>query len=396
MSLLTSLLLLIVLSRLFGELLSRLGQPAIVGEMLAGVLLGPSLLNLIHPNSELAAISELAVFLVVLSSGLEMNFSDVMSAFRGRGLVIAAFSFFIPFLMGVATGKFFHFDVMRTVFLGLTIAITALPVAVRILESFKQLQSTIAKYTIASAIVSDIISLLALGIILDLPDQRTFQAVAVSLGATTGKLAILAALIMGFNWAVHRIERSGFRINGIPEYLIKVFGHEALFGIVVTFVLVFSSISSGLGFHHVIGAFFGALLIDKTFFLASHYKDLEKTIGSISNGFLAPIFFAYLGLQFSPTEMQSASFVIVALIVSILSKIIAGYLGGRLTGVNGRDSLGIGILSNARGVMGLVISSIAYENHFIGQALFSTLVLMSIVTTVITPMLLRRFTFRTA
>jgi Kef-type K+ transport system membrane component KefB len=389
--LLTSLLLLIVLARLLGQLMVKFRQPALVGEMLAGVMLGPACLQLIHPNPALTGISELAVFLVILSAGLEMNFKEVIAAFRGRGLLIAALSFVIPLVAGLLTGIVFRLDVMRTVFLGLSVSITALPVAVRILSSFKLLNSDIARYSIASAILNDVAALLALGVILNLPDGRSFELVGFSILQTGGKLAVLAAMILGFNRLVHWVERKGVHIERIPERLIEAFGSEALLGIVIAFVLTFSSVSEILGFHFVVGAFFGALLIDKEFFLASRYVELEKTIGSVTNGFLAPVFFAHLGLQFDVSGMQSLPFILAVLIVSIGSKILSGWLGGKLSGLSRADSLGIGIILNGRGVMGLVIASIAFEKGFIGQGLFSTLVLMSIVTTVLAPVMFRKW-----
>ncbi len=98
MSLLATLLVLVVLARLLGKLCARYGQPEIVGEILAGVLLGPSVLNLVTPNPALSGIADLAVFLVILAAGLEMRFSDIFDAMRGRGLVLALLAFLIPFL----------------------------------------------------------------------------------------------------------------------------------------------------------------------------------------------------------------------------------------------------------------------------------------------------------
>src|SRR5262245_55088299 len=147
MPLLTNLLILIVSARLLGQLFKKYNQPAIVGEMLAGVLLGPAVLNLIEATAALNGISELAVFLVVLSAGLEMNFKDVVRSMRGKGLVLATLGFLIPFFSGMAIGAAFELDTMRTIFLGLCISITALPVAVRILESFGILNTDIAKYS---------------------------------------------------------------------------------------------------------------------------------------------------------------------------------------------------------------------------------------------------------
>lgn len=394
MHLLTSLLILIAVARLFGQLFQRFNQPSIVGEMVAGVLLGPSVLNLVQASPGMSGIAELAVFLIVLSAGLEMDFKDIIDALRGRGIVIAVLGFVIPLAAGIMVGIAFQLDAMRTIFLGLCVSITALPVTVRILQTFKLLDTDIARYTVATAIFNDVMALLALGVILNLPAQRSFQAVATSILNTGWKLVALGALILGFNSLLQFAVRKGIRIDSVMEKLVDVLGNEALFGIVVLFVLVFGSISENLGFHFVIGAFFGALLIDRKFLLASRYHELERTLRSITEGFLAPVFFAYLGLEFDIISMKSFGFVAIVLAVSIASKVFGGWLGATLIGLPQARSLGIGIILNGRGVMELVIASIAYERGFIGQGLFSTLVFMGVVTTMITPIMLRKWVMR--
>lgn len=369
----------------------RIQQPALVGEMLAGVVLGPTLLNIIEPNPALSAISELAVFFVILTAGLEMNFGEVMSAFRGRGLLISSLSFIIPLISGVAVGAAFNLDAMRSIFLGLSLSITALPVAVRILGELKLLGTDIARYSIASSIFSDLAALLALGVILDLPNMRSYEAVALSIFQIGGKLAVLAAIVLGFNWILHQVERRGLHIEQGPERLFQTIGSDALLGIVVVFVLAFSSISESLGFHYVVGAFFGALLIDKKFFLASHYTETERAISGISDGFLAPIFFAYLGIQMNLKELDSFGLFAAVIFVAIASKVISGWIGGRLIGLSNATSVGIGTILNGRGVMGLVIASIAYERELIGPQLFSILVVMSLLTTILAPMAFRKW-----
>jgi Kef-type K+ transport system membrane component KefB len=133
------------------------------------------------------------------------------------------------------------------------------------------------------------------------------------------------------------------------------------------------------------------LLIDRKFFLASRYHELDLTLRSITGGFLAPVFFAYLGLEFDIGVIESFWFVGVVLLVSIGTKVFAGWLGGRILRLSQPESLGIGIILNGRGVMELVIASIAYERGFIGQDLFSVLVLMGVVTTMITPFMFRKW-----
>lgn len=390
MSLLSSLLVLLIAARLCGRLFARYKQPEVVGEILAGILLGPALLGIVAPTPAMSGIAELAVFLVILSAGLEMRFADVVGAMRGRGLVLAVLSFVLPFASGVAIGAAYELDAMRKIFLGLCIAITALPVAVKILDGLGLLDTPIARYAIATAILNDLAALLLLGVILTLPPQPTLLAVGTSLLVGGAKLLALAAIVIGLNRAVLGLEARGVAIQELPERLVRNLGPEALFGLVVLFVLAFGSVSEVLGFHFVIGTFFGALLLDKRFFRPARYDDLTRTLGSVTGGLLAPVFFAYLGLKFELTSLKDLGFVAVVLGISVLTKLASGWIGGRLAGMSHREAAGLGCMLNGRGVMELVVASIAYEKGFIGPGIFSTLVLMGIVTTMLAPALFAR------
>ena len=390
MSLLSSLLVLVVAARLLGRLFARYKQPEMIGEILAGIVLGPALLNLIAPNAALSGVTELAIFLIILNAGLEIRFADILYAMRGRGLVLAALSFLIPFIGGAAVAAAYHQDVMRMIFLGLCISITALPVAVKLLEGLGILHTKVAKYALATAVVNDVAALFILGIVLNIPQNLNLSDAAGAVGLATLKLSALALVVLSMNWLLTWLDKRDISIHAVPETLIRVFGPEALFGIVIVFVLVFGTISEALGFHFVIGAFFGALFLDKRHFLASRYEDLRGTLGSITNGFLAPIFFAYLGLEFHPEAFSEFGFPAVVIVVSILTKLFAGWLGGRIVGLANREAIGLGCVLNGRGVMELVVAGIAYQKGFIGPTMFSTLVLMGILTTFLTPILFKQ------
>ncbi|MDP3225653.1 MAG: cation:proton antiporter, partial [Rubrivivax sp.] len=134
--------------------------------------------------------------------------------------------------------------------------------------------------------------------------------------------------------------------------------------------------------------FFGALLLDRRHFLPERFDDLKHTLGSVTNGFLAPVFFASLGLEFTfDALLGKPGFVVAVLALSVLTKVAAGWWGGLLVGMSHREALGLGCVLNGRGVMELVVASIAYERGFIDQGLFSVLVLMGIVTTLLTPVM---------
>jgi len=385
MQILTSLLTLIVLARVLGHLFTRWGQPAIVGEMMAGILLGPAILGLVEPNPALSGIASLAIFLVVLDAGLEMSFLDVQAAMRGRGFIVAMIAFFLPFGAGAAVAWAFDLDLMRTIFLGLCISITAMPVAVKMLDEMGLLQTAIGRYSVSTAVINDILALFILGVLLALPAQTSWAAILSTGGMVTLKLLVLALAVLGINALLDRLHRRGVDVSAGPEKLAAMFGTEAVFGIVIVFVLAFGSLSESLGFHFVIGAFFGALLLDKRQFVPERYADLRRTLSSITGGFLAPVFFAYLGLEFQISALAEVGFVAAVLIAAIASKVLAGWLGGRTIGMSNREALGLGFILNGRGAMELVVASIALERGFINQGLFSVLVLMGVVTTLLAP-----------
>ena len=288
---------------------------------------------MIEPNKALAGVTELAVFLIILNAGLEMRFSDIVGAMKGRGLMLAAISFFIPFGGGVLVAAAFGQDIMRMIFLGLCISITALPVAVKLMDSLGILHTPIAKFSLATAVVNDVAALFILGIVLNLPETLTLGDASVAVGIATLKLMAMGLVVVGLNQLLNWLEKRNVNVQALPESMIKVFGPEALFGIVIVFVLVFGTISEALGFHFVIGAFFGALFLDKKHFIASRYKDLQGTLGSITNGFLGPIFFAYLGLELQLVSLSEWEFPFIVIVVSIVTKLFAGWLGGLMVGM---------------------------------------------------------------
>ena len=385
MPLLTSLLTLIVAARLLGHLFVKWGQPAIVGEMIAGIVLGPGVLGLIQPDAALSGIASLAIFLVVLAAGLEMNLHDVVGAMRGRGLLIALAAFLLPFAAGLAVAWAFELDLMRSLFLGLCISITALPVAVKMLDDMGLLTTAIGRFAVSTAVINDITALFILGVLLAFPEQADVRQVLLTGSIVALKLLALVSAVLGLNALLAWLDRLGINISAGPERLVALFGPEALFGIVIVFVLAFGSFSEGLGFHFVIGAFFGALLLDQHHFVASRYDDLRLTLNSITGGFLAPVFFASLGLEFKLAALNDLAFVVAVLVVAVTSKVVAGWWGGRMIGMSHREALALGCILNGRGAMELVVASIAYERGFIGAHLFSVLVLMGVATTLMTP-----------
>ncbi|MFZ5551799.1 MAG: cation:proton antiporter [Bacteroidota bacterium] len=387
-----NLLMLLVVARLMGELMERYNQPAMIGEILAGMILGPSLLAVVYYNLELKVFSEMAVFLLVIMAGLEINPREVRNAMRGRKIWIAILAFVIPILSGILIGQMFALDIMITTFLSLCISITALPVSVRILMDLKKLNTDIGQKIITVAIFNDVVALMILGILIDnRGEQSTYSEVAVSVGYTLLKvIAFLLILALAYRLIDNASKKGDYVKTLLDKIVAFLKGKESLFAILFCFILLFASISEIVGLHFVVGAFFAAMLLTKEVLGSEHYKTLEKTTSTITMGFLAPIFFAAIGLQFEFSSLDNFPLLFAVILFSFGSKIAGGYIGARLAGMNHKSSITMGIGLNARGIMELVIANIALSEGIIDTSLFSILVVMGALTTIVTPFLLKK------
>jgi len=390
--LIEALLLLLLLSRTIGEISEYYGQPAMIGEIMAGVLLGPSILGTVHYTPEIEAIAQLGVLLLVFIAGMEMDMDVLWASFRGRGIWVGAAGFTLPMVLGILVGLMFGMNPTRTVFVGLCIAITALPVSVRILMGLGKLQTETGQRIISAAILNDVTALLILGVILDVKKNGgTTSAAFESMGLALVKAVAFMAVIVLAARLIKRFSRERFvhTREKVGRLFAKLKGKESLFAIVLLFVMAFASFSEALGLHFVVGAFFGSMLLSHEVVGKARFQEIQKTASDITFGFLGPIFFAAIGLEFDAGSLRNWRLVAAILVVAFAGKIMGGYAGGRMAKLNTQESWAVGIGMNGRGIMELVIANIAYSNGFIERQLFTILVLMAVVTTFVTPILLK-------
>jgi Kef-type K+ transport system membrane component KefB len=389
--LIVMLLLLLLAAKVVGELFELLGQPSMIGEVLAGVILGPAVFNLVSNNSELKVIADLGIFLLIAMAGMEINVEDIRNSIRGRHIWIALLGFLIPFFCGILAGLLFQYDYTLAIFIGLSISITALPVSVRILMDIGKLETDVGQRIISAAVVNDIIALMALGIILNYnQDSSDIGGFAMSTSLTvlkiTGFIIILAVAYKLLMLLKKHVSQILPRMENILDF---IQGRKAHFAVVILFILVFASIAELLGIHLIIGAFFGAILFPKKLFTAEQFRNTKETTENITMGFLAPIAFAFFGVSFIMTSDTNWWFMTVILGASFISKILGGYIGGRLAGFHTSKSLAIGYGLNARGMMELVIANIAFQRGLIDTSLYSILVIIALLTTLFTPFLMK-------
>ena len=172
--------------------------------------------------------------------------------------------------------------------------------------------------------------------------------------------------------------------------VIKTFGEEAVFGIGVIFVLIFSTISEALGFHFIIGAFFGGLLLNKDVIGTNFFESLTRTLKSITGHFLTPIFFAYLGLLINLDAFENVIFVVSLLTVGYATKILASWIAVRFSGFSNQEAFKMGLILNSRGTFDLIVAELALVKGYIDTKIFSILILFGVLSVIFNPVLYRQ------
>lgn len=388
----TNLLILLVSARIFGEIFERFKQPAMLGEIIAGIVLGPSLLGIIHRTDEINVISDLGIFLLVILAGLEIDIDDIVKSLSGKNIFISLSAFFIPLFSGQLVGYWLGEDTMSSIFIGLCVAITALPVSVRILMDLDKLNTEEGQKIISVAIFDDVIALTILGILVSIKDTDMSLIAISKVGFySLLKLTVFIISLTLVYLLIKKLTNKGNYIEDSIDRLISFFrGKESLFALFFVFVLLFATFTESLGLHFIVGAFFASMLISDKIIGKRNLKRIENTTSHIAMGFLTPIFFAGIGLEFNIYSLQNFVLLVAVLIVSYLSKIFGGYFGARIAGYNSKFAFTLGFGLNARGIMGLVIANIAFKSNYIDEEVFSILVIMGVLTTLTTPIILKK------
>jgi len=386
MALMTSIFVLLIAAHALGRFAARLGLPMLAGHMIAGIVVGPSLLSWIEPSPALGAVSDLAVWFVVLTAGLEMPLRHVLGVFRGRGAGALLMGFFLPLCTGGAIAVAFSLAPVQAIVVALCVAVTALPLVLQILGGFKMLGTQIARVSISGSLLADIIVFMVLGVLIELSIADRASSWTASAALAFGKLLALIAAIVAAHYACLRLMKRT-RANAGSS----LSETSAKLAFVMLFVLGLGALSETLGFHFAIGAFLAAMMISAELIGERPFERLENTCEVLTASLFGPLFLAYQGMQFHLESLTQPGFVVVLLIGAVVSKLISGYVVGRLQRMSPHDALGVGIVMNARGVMELVVASIALHAGLVDREVFSALLAVGLVTSVLTPLMLERW-----
>ena len=385
MTLIASLCLLLVCAHASGWLAERLGQPSLLGQMVAGILVGPSVLNWLEPGGALTTVADLSVLFVVITSGLEMRIQHVLEVFRGKGIFALLLGLIVPAaattVFAYAVGLAF---VPATVVV-LCTSVTALPVALRILSTFGLINTRVARVTIASSLLTDVIVVLLLGILIAVARQNAEATLSVTVGVALAKLALLLVIVAACYYVCSKLSARGPASTAHSRRSQE----DHILTCAVIFMVGLGVVSERLGSHFIIGVFLASLLVTGDLVSDVRFRKLVETCELMTVSVFGPVFLAYQGVQFEVGALKGTAFWMVLTAIAVLSKLISGYVMARLKRLPRYESYGVAIVMNSRGVMEMVIASIAYRAGLVSQSLFSTLLIMGVIATVITPSMLR-------
>lgn len=376
-------------ARLLGEVFRRMKQPALVGELLAGMILGPSLFGIIHTDKSFDVLTSVAVFFLMLLAGLEMDIREIKRAGKSA-VVISLIAFTIPFLAGSEVASLFGLSTVQSLFMGLLLSITAVPVSAIVLKEFGILKSKIGNTVITSAVINDILALVVLGIILQMSTNGDSQFDLTMVGVSVLKIGSFLGLVALWSFIISKTNR--WFPNTIEAFFDKLQSREAVFGILLVLAITVSLFAQNNGLHFIIGTFFAGLIFSKKLLPRKQADRAYGIVSGVTFGFFAPIFFGFIGIEFNAKSLVDFIPLFVALLaVAIVTKIAGGFIGAKITKFSTNDSLAIGTLMNGRGMVELAIAAIGLSSGILDTNLFSIAVAIGFVTTILAPLLSRPF-----
>lgn len=401
MHLLYILLILLLVTRIFGEAAVRLKQPALVGELTSGILLGiviqqwPTaipILSDLDQNEVFQALTDLGVFFLMLLAGLEMRPKDIVNA-SGRSILIAVSGLVLPLAIGFGLAWLFlpesQVRVAQAAFVGTALAITAVPVAVRVLMDLGQLDTRAGKTIVSAAVFDDVLSLVILAVLVALINTGELPGTEGILTLVGGVTAFFAVTIAIGAWLLPRI----------APVIDRLRSDELDFTLLLILGFAFAVLAERLGLHFILGAFMAGLFFMRRTIDEGTYSSVRERVSGVTSGFLAPLFFASIGLQLQLDAVTTAPlFLGLLILAAFVTKLLGAGLPAYLSGMSGRASLAVGLAMSSRGAVELIIADVALEAGLfdrpdptptIVDALFSSVVIVAIVTTLFVPILLR-------
>ncbi|HZP01016.1 MAG TPA: cation:proton antiporter [Terriglobia bacterium] len=387
--------LLVLLSKALGGLSGRMGLPVVLGELLAGVVLGPTLINVwrfswfsgnttvlgTSPISLAAVMNVLAglgVVVLMFLAGLETDL-HMMKNTVGPAFWCATGGVLLPLLGGAALSRLSGFKWNEAVFVGTILTATSVSITAQTLMNLNKLRSKVGSTILGAAVIDDVLGLLVLSFVIAL-EMRTAQSPAGWRGITetVGRIAVFSGLTFWLGpMLIRLLFRQARRLHG-PHVAVAI-------ALVICFLFAFLAESLG-GMASITGAYLAGLFVAAT----PAHQEVIDDLRAMTNSFFGPLFFVSIGLEINARQLGGhIGFFLVILAVAILGKTVGCGLGTWANGFTAGDSLTVGVGMIPRGEVGLITASIGYTAGLVSTEVYSIVVVLVLATTLVTPLLLR-------
>jgi Kef-type K+ transport system membrane component KefB len=357
------------------QLFRRIREPAIVGQILAGVLIGPSVLGLVEPGEALRVFAELGVVFLLFWVGLETRLSDLVRVGR-RAVAVASLGIAVPLVGGLALGFALGMETAESVFLAAALVTTSTGAASATLIELHLLRTVVGRTILAAAVVDDVLAMLVLAVATGLVADGTLEVTA---------LAVVVAMTLAFI--------GFFAIGGVafvrrrPQVLTAPAFAESPVLPAVLLCLGLAAIAAELGLATIIGAFLAGMIVAET----KEHHPIEREVAPLYALF-PPFFFGFIGVQVELGELadpDTLALLLLVIAVAIVTKLGGAWLGARSLGR--RRALFVALGMVPRGEVGIIVASIGQTAGVIDDQLFAVVVAMSVATTLLVPPVLRLF-----
>lgn len=376
--------LILLTTKVFGMITKRLQMPQVVGALIAGLVMGPAMLNIIHSTEFLSQVSELGVIVMMFTAGLGTSLNDLKQTGK-VGFLVALCGVIVPLIGGTILSLFFNTSTdpnafMQNVFIGVVLTATSVSITVEALKEMGKLNTVVGNTILAAALIDDVLGLIALTIVTSIGGSADANLLVVLLKIVAFFVLVVVVGIVvkkAMDWYianVHSTDLQRYPIFAFILCLILSFCAEEFFGVA-----------------DITGAFAAGLIISTT----SKAKYIELKFAPLSYLLLTPIFFASIGLKVELPEMNATIviFSILLVVVAVLTKWIGCGLGAKLCGLKGHQCEQIGVGMVCRGEVALIVADKGAALGLMPEVFFGPVIIMVVATTILTPILLK-FAYR--
>ncbi len=379
MELLLSLILIIIGTKLAGHLCHRIGIPAVIGELLTGVVLGPALLGLVLHTEMISIFAEIGVILLMFLAGLESDL-DKLKKYLKPSVMVALFGILLPMIFLSGAAHLFDITWKEAIFIGVIFSATSVSISVQVLKEYKRLDTAEGSVTLGAAVVDDIAVVLIVSLFSAFLNMDSGSSSVGGIGLLWDLLGTKILFFLGLFLFAKFILKP---LISLTKKIVAVEIETAL-GLVLCFA--FAIIAQKVGMSDVIGAFFIGLLLSKH----EVKHNIEHNTSVIGYSLFIPVFFVSIGLDIELSAFKEyAVLIIVFTVLATLTKLIGGYLGGRLTHLDRDQSLIVGAGMVSRGEMALIIVKMGENLGLVSAGHYSAIVVAVILTTLFSPLLIK-------